>query len=395
MSSFKLFCIIILICSNLPQCSFSQEQDQSFLSLKTESSKSDYRQAFEEAQTLAIQIGTDRFLKQLLEPQVLKTKKKLIQKNIIKFWPKYISSITMTSHQLKKEIHQFDFKFQILTENLKTLLVEQNFLAEQSQFMTVLPLIEFIDETDKTNYQWWRHRKTSEKKPLVDASNSIYDSLAEDFFKVGLRLINPIRRNDYEILPNTLRIDSFKDEDLIYISNFLDAQLLLKGTVKITQPENSSTKLANIHIDVLNPKASKLVLSIDKKVTESSSWFERKNILDFLQEELKSSGNDLASQIFENWQRGTLSSHTYTIEINGQFNLEEQGRLKQKISSALPELKSLKERSLSQKGLVFEAETQLTSELLSEKILGIKGIKLKRDLKANDQMILVFQKEAP
>ncbi len=351
--------------------------------LKTESSLLELSPAVVEAQKKVIQSFSEQLISGMLSADQFKSKKKKLNQFVLNSWTKYISQIKVQSSKKMKDHFEIEFKLVYSEDILKELLTEKNFLAETDRFLKILPLIEWIDEDHKVIYQWWRHRLTKEKLDLYTKSSAAYEQMKSSFFEQGILLSNPLDQKFYDILPDPVKVDQLTDENLILISRLTKHQLLALGKIKFTPQNENEKPQVSIEFDIMNPLTNKKILSFERKILDKSSWFESVNLQNDLIEELKTSSPDLASQIYENWQRGTLNSQTYRLDILGQFNLEDQTKIKNLLQTKIPEIRMIKERTFSLKQLSYEVETQLTSQSLSEKITKIPDLKLKKDTTAD------------
>lgn len=332
-----------------------------------------------DAQKKAVQELSEPLIKSLLSNEQYQKQKKRINQFILSSWSKYISQVKVISTKKKADRIDFEFKLSYSLRTLKDLLIEKNFLAETDQFLKILPLIQWIDEKNQISFQWWRHSLTKEKLDLHNKSSEAYEVMKTAFFEQGLLLSNPIDQKIFDLLPDPLKIDQYSEKDLLYLSQFTKHQLLLIGSVRLLPTVEKEKTGTLVQIDVYNPVTKKKLLTFEKKTLDKSSWFESKDTFRDLLEELKVSSPELATQIYENWQRGTINSQAYKLEILGQFTIDDQSQIKNLIQTKIPEIRLIKDRSFSLKQLSFEVETQLTSSSLSEKMIKIKELRLKQD----------------
>ena len=87
-----------------------------------------------------------------------------------------------------------------------------------------------------------------------------------------------------------------------------------------------------------------------------------------LQKESEELSKDLATQVFEAWSRGTLTTTPLRLAIRGQFSPQQLVEIRQLLQRAHREIKAIRERSLEQERVDFEIDWSSTPAQFVEKI---------------------------
>ena len=113
-----------------------------------------------------------------------------------------------------------------------------------------------------------------------------------------------------------------------------------------------------------------------------------------LREVVDTAANDLASQVGEAWQRGSLGTSIVRLTIRGRMTILMIENLKEKIRSEMTQIKNIHERLITSDAVTFELDTSMTNIELVDKILALdfEGKKLTSASENAEEITLKWSK---
>jgi hypothetical protein len=104
--------------------------------------------------------------------------------------------------------------------------------------------------------------------------------------------------------------------------------------------------------------------------------------------EIQDIAKDLASQVFEAWQRGTLNTNLIRLSIRGQLSPRQVGEFKSGVEHTVREVKGLKERLFEPGKIVFEVDFAGDASQVGDRLKALKLPELDTKLaEVNDKEI--------
>jgi hypothetical protein len=300
--------------------------------------------------------------------------KNLVESKIVKNSAKFMPFISPG-----QPVSQPDGSFKMSVEiklsstSLRKMVVDAGLMNDAEGPSSLLPMVSFIDRRSGTALRWWQGEPKDEAhKFLSQVSTKVHERLQLEFSKQGFHMIKPLS-SSLSPLPDGYQADRLSGSDLIFVSDFYGSPMILRGDVRFREGKESvgrSIPAAQIalKLEVIQAASGRLVAEVSRQFdTEPGSQYEA-SIRNKLNSELGEIAKDLASQVFEVWQRGSLNSNLVRLSINGRLTPKKLAELKTALLQGLKEVKTLKERSFSVGQVVFEMDYAGSRPTLDEKI---------------------------
>ena len=107
-----------------------------------------------------------------------------------------------------------------------------------------------------------------------------------------------------------------------------------------------------------------------------------------IKEIIDSVSNDLSSQVFEAWQRGSLGTSTLRLTLQGKMNLLSLEGFKDKLKNQIPQIRSVRERLFEAGKFSFEIDTSASAKDIVQRLQGLEidGKKLNQVSESNNEI---------
>jgi hypothetical protein len=83
---------------------------------------------------------------------------------------------------------------------------------------------------------------------------------------------------------------------------------------------------------------------------------------------MESVSQDLASQVFEAWQRGSVGTNILRLTVRGNVPLKQRESLKERIRSQIPQIKNIRERLVTGNSISYEVDSSSSPQELGQRI---------------------------
>lgn len=312
---------------------------------------------------ITVKISED-LIKEMIGEAKFNRNNTTIQNKLIKYSARFIP-VTKPSELLPTSDGGFKLTLSIKVsqDDLQSMLLENGLLYESDSTPLLLPVISITDKVNGKIYGWWLN-KDQNKSELMKHSLSIENSLKQVFAKNGFYVIRPQTLKYENMIPY---LDS-KNQDWQAKAQELNAQILLLGDLVVTKNNaRSDSYQLRFHITATQVQNGRTIADVVRTYETDSGAFdfvvEKK-----IHENIDSIGNDLSSQVFEAWQKGTIGSSLYKLTLNGNLPIQTHEAIKASIKENLKEIKNIKERLVSYNQVVFEIDTSLTPKDIKAKL---------------------------
>lgn len=232
----------------------------------------------------------------------------------------------------------------IYQDDLQKLLLENGLFYESDSTPIVLPIIKMTDKVTGRNWNWM-DSADPKKSDLIHYSKTIETSLRNSFWK----------NNFYLIRPQANRYSEFLD-----FSKTWNAQILIDGELIISKSlQKSEAFVITISFLATQVQNSREIADVRRKF-ETEPGPAEIVIGKKLKDVLELTTHDLATQVLEAWQKGSLGSNLYKLVIKGSVPLLFQEKVKETMKGRAIELKNIRERLISSNEIVYEIDSSLT-----------------------------------
>jgi hypothetical protein len=190
---------------------------------------------------------------------------------------------------------------------------------------------------------------------LAQLSRAFYDKFQTEFSRQGFHMVKP-QETQNSPLPEPYRVDRLSNSDLIFVSDYFSAPMVMKGDIRFRESkEVSGIALIAIKLQVLQPVSGRTVAEVSRQVDTEPGPFE--NVVRAkLIAELPELAKDLATQVLEAWQRGTLNTNLIRLSVRGRLTPKQLNEFKSGLVQNVHEVKSVKERAFEKDQVLFEVD---------------------------------------
>lgn len=324
-------------------------------------------------------IGDDRFAR---NKSVIKTK---ITRNAARYIPfSKPSEPTVEGTGFKMSV-----ALRVSLKDLKTLLQENGLLNENESTPIVIPVVNFTDSVGMRSYRWWQNRDQS-KNWLSGVGKQFENSLRGSFQKNGFYLLKPQDSNAILDLPSAFQNEKLNQEDSQFLGQYFGAAVVLDGQVGITKnPSVANSFRIEMRLTATQISNARPIADVSRRYDTEIGNYEV--VVDKkLKEVLDSVSNDLASQVFEAWQRGSLGTSTLRLTLQGKLSLPALEAFKDSVKSRVPQIRNIRERSFESNRYSFEVDTSASAKDIIQKLQGtdIDGKKVNQISESNNEIIV-------
>ncbi|AFY01726.1 hypothetical protein Bdt_2040 [Bdellovibrio bacteriovorus str. Tiberius] len=323
-------------------------------------------------------IGNDRFLKN----------KTLIQNKIIRNSARYIpftkpSALTQSADEFKMSV-----AMKVSLKDLKQMLQDSSLLNENEAVPVVLPLVSWQDRVEGRSYRWWLPLDKNPQGFLVKEGRLLEEALRGAFQKNNFYLIKPIEAGLAASVPADFQNEKVGGEDAQFFAQYFNAPVVVDGQVNLTKGERNNFRI-EIKLTALQVSNGRAIADVSRRFDTDSGSFE--NAIDKkLREVLEGTANDLAVQVMDAWQRGSVGTSVIRLTIQGRQPLPVLEGVKEKIRSQLTQVKNIRERLVSADSVSFEVDTSVPASELVGKLetLDMDGKRLSRVSEGQNEIVL-------
>ncbi|MBL7672273.1 MAG: hypothetical protein JNM39_17470 [Bdellovibrionaceae bacterium] len=325
-------------------------------------------------------LGEERFVKN----------KALIIAQIHKNSAKYIPFSKTAVLESKGNIHTVQVEMKSSPSSFRQLLQGQGLLSQGEAQPVVMVYIYWTDKVKNKSYRWWKDRADVSADPLPRFERALEASLKSAFLKNGFYVWRPFDFGLWNQLPALYRSERLAPDDFQTLSLYYQAPLAIEGAMAISAAKEDSDRF---QIDL---KWTAFFADNGKTVGDVSRQFltdagvQDRVVEKKLKEVMDGVASDLATQIFEAWQKGTLSTRVLRLTFPNPPNLKSQENLKEKIRSEFSMIKAIRERLLSRELISYEIETLLSPADMALKIgnFEFEGKMFKADMNGDTEIVL-------
>lgn len=312
---------------------------------------------------------SEELIKEIIGDAKYTRNKSLIQAKILKNSARYIpfSKPGELTAGPNEDGYKMNVLLRVSVDDLQSLLLENGLFYESDTTPIVLPTIRLMDRVNSKTLAWWAAEDNSGKTFLLKEGRSLEDALKTAFMKHNFYLLRPQTMRFTEFLPMNARAESLRREEWQALAQKMGAQIQVDGELVFSKSqERSEAVTINLKMTAIQVMNARVIAEVSRQFETETGAFEA--VVDRkLKEALESTSADLASQVFEAWQRGSLGASLYKLTVNGRLPLLRQEALKEALKNKVREVKNVRERLISTDGLVFEVDSAVGPKDLANK----------------------------
>jgi len=365
----------LFLCSSL---SWSQD---GLLSLTVEGT-SKATQAGEASRAIVASKMSDVAREQVIEligEKSYNKNKSLIENRIIRQANKFIPFVQPGTPQKTEDGWKMTVELKVAIESLRQMILANGLYFDSEGPATVLPMIAIIDRVRAAQFRWWNQTPDESTRFLSQVSQEIHEALYRELNRNGFFVLRPHSSGLISIAPSGARGERVRNEDLRFIGNLYSAQLFVRGDIRFRESNQvSGGYQIAIKLSADQANNSRSIAEISRNFDVERGSFETV-VRARLQTILPEVAKDLAVQVVDAWQRGTIGSNVLRLTLRGRLNPKQISDLKEQISKGVREVKSLRERVIETNAVTFEVDFSGGEQQLAERIksLTLSGFNLK------------------
>jgi hypothetical protein len=324
-------------------------------------------------------IGEDRFAKN----------RTLINNKIVKNSGRYIPYMKPSEATPEGEGFKMSVAMKLSLRDLKQLLQVNGLLGDNDTVPVVLPVVAWVDRVEGRSFRWWQSLNRENNPFLVKEARLFEDSLRNSFQKNNFYLMKPLESGSAATIPTDFQSEKLNSEDLQFYAQYFNSPVVVEGQVVLNKSEQSGRFVIEIKMSAVQVSNGRTVADVARRFETEAGVFE--SVVDKKMKEIsESASNDLASQVLDVWQRGSIGTSIIKVTVKGKNTLPLMESLKNKVKASVTQVKSIRERLVTSDAVSFEVDTSISSaELLSKfTSLDMDGKKLSKISESGDEIVL-------
>ncbi len=352
--------------------------------------------ARKELQENAVIQLTNDVARELMGPEKFEKNKSLIRSKIEKMSGRYISYVKPGDMVALNPGpgYSMGFLMKVSLANLKTLLQNAGLLNENDTLPVVLPIISLYDRVGVSAYKWWQPGDLSNKKFLVNNARGVEESLRQAFKKQQFHLIRPVDMNASQLIPSVYQNDRVSPDDMEFLGRLFQAPLVISGEIEVSRSQlGSNLYRIDIRMSAIQLSNNRPIADVSRKYETESGAFE--TVVDKkLHQVIDSVSQDLAAQVFEAWQKGSVGTNVIRLTVRGEVPFQQREFLKEKIRTQVSQIKNIKERLISGNTVTYEVDSSSTPQELGQKLnlLDFNGFKFQMSSATDKEVVLELKR---
>ena len=330
-------------------------------------------EATREMQTrLTSEVAREQVIQLIGEKRYLKNKS-LVEGKIVRQSSKFIPFSNPTPVvQGADGQWTMEVEFRISQTSMRKMVLDAGILNDAEGAASLLPLVAFSDRTRGLSVRWWLGEPKDDAHKFLVSLSKIFDEKTQaSFSKEGFHVIKP-QGNQVSPLPEAYRAEQPSAADLNFISDYFRTQMVLKGEVRIKESKNvPGAFFCALKLQVVQPATGRSIAEVTRQfVTEIGAY--ETVIRNKMTAELPDVSKDLATQVMEAWQRGTLNTNLLRLTVRNRLSPKQLAEFKTALTQSVTDFKSLKERIFDNGQIVFEVDYTGQIPQLTDRLRGLK-----------------------
>jgi hypothetical protein len=352
---------------------FAQSDD---LVLVKKSGSSKAATASEASRILQAQLTSEAAREQVIlligEKRYLKNKG-LVESKIIRQSAKFIPYVNPTpAVQAADGEWKMEMELRLSPTSIRKMVLDAGLLNDAEGAASLLPLVAFTDRTRGLSVRWWTGEPKDEAHKFLVSLSKIFDEKTQGAFaKEGFHVIKP-QGTQVSPLPEPYRTDQPSATDLAFINDYFRTQMVLKGEVRVKDSKNiPGAFFCAMKLQVTQPASGRSIAEVSRQFVTEVGTYETV-VRNKMATEFPDVSRDLATQVMEAWQRGTLNTNLLRLTVKSQMNPKQLAEFKTGLAQSVTEFKSLKERLFDNGQIVFEVDYTGQVPRLTERLRVLK-----------------------
>lgn len=259
-------------------------------------------------------------------------------------------------------------EMKISMPSLQKMVLDAGFMSESEGPASILPMIAFVDRTKATSVRWWMGEEKGEAhRFLAQLGRSVHQALGLELLRQGFHLIRP-QGLTVSPLPEAFRVDRPSSQELKFISDYFQATMILKGDVRLREARTrSGVYLCSVRLQVVQTASGRTIGEVSRTIETEAGAYEAV-VRAKVNAEMPEIAKDLAVQVLDAWQRGTLNANLLRLAVRGPLNPRQVTEFKSELLKSVREVKSMRERLFEPGQITFEVDFAGQPDQLAERL---------------------------
>lgn len=346
------------------------------------------QEARRDIQEQAAQKVSEEIVKELIGQDRFNRHRSLIQSKVVKNSARYIpyskpSALSQDGAEFKMSV-----EMKVSLRDLKQLLQENALLNENDAIPVVLPTIAWIDRVEGRSYRWWIPGDRNAQTFLVKNGRLLESALRDSFQKNNFYVIRPIEAGLGANVPADFQSEKISSENGGFFAQYFNAPVMIDGQVLLSKADSGRGYKIEIRMTAVQVSNGRAIADVSRRYETPAGNYESA-VDKRLREVVETASNDLASQVLEASQRGSLGTSVLRVTVAGRSSIPQMEALKEKIRSQLTQVKGIRERLVSAESVSFEVDTALPPDELASKIetLEVNGKRLAKVSEQKNEIV--------
>ncbi len=367
--------------------SFAQQAELLERVYSGSSKKTNPQEARKDIQDQAFEKVSEEVIKELIGEDRYSKNKNLINNKIIRNSARYIPFVKPGPLTAQGEESKMSVSLKVSMKDIKLLLQNNSLLSDNDTLPVVLPMIAWVDRVQGRSHRWWQS-VDKDQGYLVSESKIFETALRGAFERNNFFLVKPQEASLGTQVPVAFHNEKLNPESSQFFASLFNAPVLIDGQVLLQKADKGNGYRIEIKMTAIKVSNGRAIADVSRRFETSGGTFE--TVVDKkLREVADAAASDLAIQVFEAWQRGSVSSNILKITIQGRSSLKELESFKESVRAQMSQVKNIRERLITSEIVSFEVDTNSTPEELVSKFEGLNlGKKLVRVTMNSDEIVL-------
>jgi hypothetical protein len=312
----------------------------------------------------------------------------LINSKIFKNSARYIPYSKPSALEQEGAEFKGSVEMKLSLRDLKQMLQENALLNENDAIPVVLPTIAWVDRVQGRSYRWWIPGDRNSQAFLMKGGRLLENALRDSFQKNSFYVIRPIESGLGASVPTDFHAEKISSEDTAFFNQYFNAPVMIDGQVLLNKADSGNGYKIEIRMTALQTSNGRAIADVSRRYETTAGNYE--SVVDKrLREVVETASADLASQVLEASQKGSLGTSLVRVTVAGRSSIPQVEALKEKIRSQLTQVKGIRERLVSSDSVSFEVDTSLPPQDLAGKIeaLDVNGKRLSKVSEQKDEIV--------
>ena len=373
----KILLFVLMVTLGFLGNAFAQDE---FITIQTEGTAK--AESAPEASRAIIQQATQKVAREQIVETIgeksFNKNKNLIENRIVREAFKFIPFVTPGTPEKVGDTWKMQVTMRVSPQSLREMITANGLFFDAEGPALILPMVTMMDRVRGTQYRWWMN-DVDEKKALTSLTQNLSQAIFKELNHQGFYLIRPQSSLLASSVPESFRNDRFRAEDLRFWSSLYNAQIILRGDVRIRESSviSGGYQIA-IKLNAVQASNNRTIAEVVRNF-DTEAGNQDNVVRSRMQVVLPDVAKDLGVQVVEAWQRGALGANRLRLAVRGRLNPKQLNELKSQITRSVREIKGVRERLIEVNSVTFEVDYSGGAQQLSERLktLNLPGFALK------------------